>query len=702
MPTYANRHWAHLVCVYKGVPKTLATLSARAEATLIGTAARVVIHQSFDASESKGNVSTEAVYRFPLPENAAVCAFECEVDDRKIVGLVKEKEQARTEYKEAVKAGKSAGLLEEEDADVFQVSLGNIQGKVMRTRITYVQDYASDTDDEEIRFAILSKQLANRYGHHQPAETLSSDVSAQARVDASTSSDTNEPVVSITLNMPGPILSLQSPSHAAVAVSLGSTTNDQSDYMPNKARLELDAESGALPDKELVLVAKVKGMNQPTCVAERHPLDGTTALSVTLVPRFALNEIRTEIVVLVDRSGSMAGSKMDQARKALQVLLRSMAPGAFFNIISFGSDHSSLFPKSREYNADSLKIAEKHVDKMDANMGGTEIFRAVEAAIGSRREDMPTQLMLLTDGEVWDVNTLLDYVKGKVEAAEKVDSGAAFLRCFTLGIGNDVSHHLVEGIARCGGGFAQFVGSAEKLQAKVIKMLKAAVHPPIKFNVDWTEGVDVSKEDFEMVEAHAPEAEKPKPTISLFSATAVPPPPPALEPIEINRRIQQAPYHVPSLWPGTRFTVYAILDPSVPVPKHVTVTGVSPDGPLNLKVPVSASVEGTLVHILAARMLIRDIDDGRSYLKDAMKIKGPLPGTVAKDEIVRLGLKFSLASKHTSFLAVDEVVDPNVERPAKSHAHEAVIMCRSSVVEAAEVLNGGATVGPTLGLKKRS
>ncbi|KAJ3111436.1 hypothetical protein HDU96_005696 [Phlyctochytrium bullatum] len=665
-----------LILHFPNAPAPLSShsVSLRASVAIVHSGARVTISQTFhpaapsQTQDSKPFKASEALYQFPLPENAAVCAFECDVDGKRIAGIVKEKEEAREEYKAAVESGKTAGLVEQQQPDVFQISLGNIQGSKVTTHITYIQELAHDADAEEFRFTLLSKQLTRRYGDAPTAEKLPGTVGTSVTTNVARMNlddDDAPPAVSISLEMATPIVSVRSPSHASMVVSLGAAKAGGDDaFDPCKALIELEDEK-ALDDEELVVVAKVKGMNEPVCMVERHPLDGTHCVGVTMVPRFALNEIRSELVVLVDRSGSMAGGKIMQAALALEVFLKSIPPGSYFNIVGFGSHHQNLFPKSKEYSAATLKTASDHVANLKADLGGTEIQRALEAVFASRRTDMPTQVFVLTDGEVWNVESLIESVKSTVAKSEKEGKGKAFVRVFALGIGGSVSHHLVEGIARAGGGFAEFVGEQEKLKAKVIKMLKASVMPPLtNYKIDWTEGWKAPEkqngekdedDDFEMVEANGSEKKekvKKKPSIlSFFSASSKPAPPPAADVPKSARMVQQAPYIIPNIWPGVRFNAYAILDPSVPVPKTLTITADSTDGPISISLPVRPAPAGQTLHALAARKLIQDLEEERSFLADAFT--GPMPAGIAKKEMVRLGTHYCLASKHTSFLAVD-------------------------------------------------
>ncbi|KAJ3101743.1 hypothetical protein HDU97_001093 [Phlyctochytrium planicorne] len=658
--------WGHISFISAQEPgiagiKLLPAVCLQAKAEIVHSCASVTISQTFEiprlSDEASKAQPVEATYQFPLPENAAIYAFECKLDDRRIAGIVKEKDAARKEYTSAVQEGKTAIVFEQHAPDVFQVSLGNIESTRVVTHITYIQEVGHDADEEEIRFAILSKNIQARFGVPVQAETLSS--ASAAAVPASIS-NSDVPAVSISLDMPNHIMSFQSPSHSSMVLSMGATESDSYAFDPCKARIELGA--GCYPDKELVVVAKAKGLNEPVCMVERHPIDGTHAFSLTMVPRFALNEIRGELIVLVDRSGSMEGMKIKQAANALEVFLKSIPEGCFFNIIGFGTSHQMLFSKSKEYGPHSLKRAIKHVASLQADLGGTEIESAVQAAFKIRRKDMPTTLFILTDGEVWNVQSLMDTIRTEVEESEYSTTGKdaypnAFIRVFSLGIGNGVSHHLVEGIADVGRGFAEFVGETEKLKAKVIKMLKAAMLPPIKdCRIHWTNGSkphESAEEDFEVIgdkdfNKQASTSEVPPSTLSEIS--------------ESKKLIQQTPFEIRSIFPGVRFNAYALLDASAPVPNEVTITALSPDGSVELSIPVIQAKEGVTIHTMAARKLIKDIEYGQSFLSPMFE--GASPKDTAKEEIIRLGTKFCLASKHTSFLAIDTGTDTEILKRA--------------------------------------
>jgi hypothetical protein len=106
----------------------------------------------------------------------------------------------------------------------------------------------------------------------------------------------------------------------------------------------------------------------------------------------------------------------------------------------------------------------RYVDTFGSNFGGTETLQAVKACCEARHKELSTELMLLTDGDIWAQQQMFDYI------SEETKSGD--VRVFPIGIGSGVSSALIEGVARAGRGFAQMVTDYEKLDSKIIRMVR--------------------------------------------------------------------------------------------------------------------------------------------------------------------------------------------------------------------------------------
>ncbi|RIB25180.1 hypothetical protein C2G38_2068169 [Gigaspora rosea] len=621
----------------------------------VSVEANTTVYQTYKNIESN---SIEALYKFPLHEATAVCKFEAEIDGKgKIKGIVKEAKSAAKEYDEAIQQGHGAYLLEQHQSDVFQCSIGNITaGQTVVIKITYVTELKHDAETEKVRF-VFPTAIAPRYG--SSGYSSANDGKKLIPDAISYSSEANYYLnLAVTCRMTSVIQSIESPSHHI-------STELNIDGNPNVSRITL-AEQITYLEKDFILIVKSLGLDQPRAFVEYNPQTETNCIMLTLVPKFAINTIMSELIFVIDRSGSMQSGPMKKASEALQLLLRSLPEDCFFNVISFGSQFDSLFEKSQPYSENSFLKALKHAQEMTANYGGTEIYNPIKWAFDNSRNDMPTSVFLLTDGQVNNVDQIIELIKS-CEEKKKDD-----VRFFSIGIGNSVSHNLVESVSRAGKGYAQFVTNNERMDKKILGMLKNAIKPPIKdYNITWTNQIveDVLPMETESVDVD-------KPTISFFSDNTTPPP--VVQNFFTDIKIQQAPFLIPPIYPGVRFIVYCILEKGVEACKEIILSANSHDGPMKLSIPLDpVTLQGSKIHTLAARKLIQDLDDGTSFIHKHPRNSGKLiPVSLVREQIVKLGIAYTLASKYTSFLAIDER-DNKVVAETQSLPNQRIIPARS-------------------------
>ncbi|KAJ7686799.1 von Willebrand factor type A domain-containing protein [Mycena rosella] len=646
---------------------SLPLLNVRAEAGVKELAAQVKLTQTY-ANDAAFPI--EAKYSFPIPARAAVCTFiMIKQDGTRVVGSVQEKQEAGETYNAAVAQGQQASLMEQKTPDVFEVSVGNIpSNEQVQIELVYATELSEDEEGDSIRFH-LPVHIGARYGQApQSAHSV-------FRSTVFISSSSKAPFLSIAANVEAivPISKIGSPSHT-VSTELGpdpKLPNFKDLPFSNYARISLSSDSAL--DKDFVLTIKSAGLDTPRCVAELHPTHDTVALGLTLVPRFKLPDLsRQEFVFLVDRSGSMGGNRIAAARKALVVMLRALPhQDSLFQIMSFGSWCSALWPTgSKSYNQETLEEATRHVDAMQADYGGTEIRAALQQCFKARKWDRPMSVLVLTDGDAWDLDGVFNEIKSAVAAAPKT----AYVRVSVLGIGNSASTAMCEGIARLGNGTCMMVGEEEtSFTGKIARMLKAARSPPISdITVDWGRPPVKGKtaappgdDEFEIVEKAS---EKKK--LNIFDQgiddpmetddTPTPPPPAVVLPPPAA--VQQAPFVIRNLFPNIRLNAYAILQGKT-IPKTVIIRGSTADGAeIELPIPITFShlqnAPGAppAIHALAARKIIQDLEDGQHAL--AATLANPddtdLLARTVKASIIRLGKTYSISSSHTSFVAVDE------------------------------------------------
>jgi Ca-activated chloride channel homolog len=572
-------------------PVALAGVSIAADVR--GLCAKVTVAQRYINRETR---PIEAVYVFPLDEGAAVCGFEAIIDGTLVVGEVKERDEAFRIYDDAMEAGHGAYLLDEERPDVFQASVGNLPpGKEVLLKITYVTEV--DVDSGSLRFVVpttVSPRYApqiDRVGVGRPdAETLNPAVAWSVPYGLE---------LSARIAMPGGTARVESPSHPISVVTDGSAVV-----------VSLAQQQAAL-DRDFVLSVSASALDVPRAWLERSD-DGREAVAVAFVPRIDATPSPAEVIFVIDRSGSMGGSSIEEVRNALQLCLRSMMTGCRFNIVGFGSTHEALFPESQPYDERSLAAASAHAASLDADLGGTEILPALQSVLEQKHNGLPRQVVVLTDGQVTNTEAVLDLVR----------SHTADTRVFSFGIGAGSSRHLVQGMARAGGGSAEFIAPGERIEPKVVRLVNRLLTPALTdVRVDWG-----------------------------------------------GLSVVAAPSMIPPVFTGARLVVYGFVERSPSA--TLRLSGTAPAGPVSFDVPLDpqSAVAGSVVSTLAARARIRELEESPAWLSTRGSRQQRARTSDVSREIIDLAVRYSLISRETSFVRASRAARAR-RRAAASHPH---------------------------------
>ncbi|XP_069003868.1 von Willebrand factor A domain-containing protein 5A-like isoform X9 [Embiotoca jacksoni] len=569
--------------------------------------------------ENKEDKPLEAVFVFPLPGDAAVCHFSAQIGQTQIVAEVKEKQKAREEYDDALSSGQQAFLLEESEQspDIFSLSVGSLPpGESASIRLDYVTELAVQADDG-LRFC-LPAVLNPRY---QPLGSGGSGGSGGVQVTSVPAS-----LVPYSLSFSARVSSPRPISKVESSCSLDSLQYLNSDQ--TQATIKLAA--GHKFDRDVELLIYYKDAHQPTAVveagqasAEPGSLMGDPVVMVSLYPEFPQSVMSSvascgEFVFLLDRSGSMGCSinnskqqetRISSARDTLLLLLKSLPMGCYFNIYSFGSSYEHIFPKSVEYSQQTMEEALKKVGEMGANLGGTEILSPLQHIYSqSCIPSQPRQLFVFTDGEVGNTKQVLDLVKK--------NSGSH--RCFSFGIGEGSSSALINGLAKEGGGHAQFITGTDRMQPKVMQSLRFALQPAVvDISVTW----DLPKG---------------------VSVTVLSPP-------------------ITALFQGQRSLIYAQLTGQSPKAAEgcVTVKYSLAGHPSQNQLRFSlkpAEDTGSTVHRLGARTLIRSLE------MEERERRGQPDGGL-KEKVVQLSVQSGVSSSFTAFIAVNKADGEAIQGP---------------------------------------
>ncbi|XP_044058720.1 von Willebrand factor A domain-containing protein 5A-like [Siniperca chuatsi] len=417
--------------------------------------------------ENKEDKPLETVFVFPLPGDAAVCHFSAKIGQTQIVAEVKEKQEARQKYDDALSSGQQAFLLEESEQspDIFSLSVGSLPpGESASIRLEYVTELAVQADDG-LRFC-LPAVLNPRY---QPQGSGGSGGGSVQVTSVPASLVPYSLSFSARVSSPHPISKVE--SHCSL---------DPLQYLnTEQTQATVKLAAGHKFDRDVELLIYYKDAHQPTAVVEAGQasakpgtLMGDPVVMLSLYPEFSqavMSSVSScgEFVFLLDRSGSMdcatnnskqQETRIGSARDTLLLLLKSLPMGCYFNIYSFGSSYEHIFSKSVEYSQKTLEEALKKVEQMGADLGGTEILEPLKHIYSqSCIPSQPRQLFVFTDGEVGNTKEVINLVKK--------NSGSH--RCFSFGIGEGASSALINGLAKEGGGHAQFVTGTDRMQPKV-------------------------------------------------------------------------------------------------------------------------------------------------------------------------------------------------------------------------------------------
>ena len=348
----------------------------------------------------------EVLFRFPLEKSHAVVGLTALIDGRKIKADVREKEEARAQYDDAIASGLSAAIAEEKSGDVFSVALGNFPpGKEAQIQLQLVGELGIDAEGG-VRFSLPST-LKPRY---TPVGSTDPLAPVPRREGQQVESGSISAVSWFHMTVEGAegVAEVTSPTH-----SITVTAKVDADQL--KVCLSKEKELGS----DLVILLKHKNMHVPKALVEGGVKEKNagkfmsgTAVMVNFFPGFANVEAACEFIFLVDRSGSMSGSYIRSARETLVLFLKSLPEGSYFNILGFGSSYEKLFPSSVCYNEQHLEKAIQHTQGMSANLGGTELLPPLKHVFGQLcRSGYSRQVFVLTDGSVSNTSACIQQMK---------------------------------------------------------------------------------------------------------------------------------------------------------------------------------------------------------------------------------------------------------------------------------------------------
>jgi Ca-activated chloride channel family protein len=405
--------------------RSLPLVSAALHGTAQGGIARLVLEQRFENPYAE---TLHVTYRMPLPADGAVSGYAFVLAGRTVTGRVQRKQEARERFERAIASGHTAALLEQERADIFTQSIGNLPAReALVARITIDQRLAWLPEGEwELRFPTV---IGPRYvaATDTPAEVRGSRViTAPGGVAAR---------IEISVEIRDPLAAGRKPSSPSHALTTGA----------GGVAVLRDA-GGARLDRDIVVrwpvAGPATGISLATCRADRG--DDCYGL-VTIVPPANTARDRAlarDLILLIDTSGSMAGGPLDKAKAVLALAIESLGDDDRLEMIEFASAPRRYKPQPVAATPGEKQAALRWLRKLSAG-GGTEMRAAVIEALRALRPGAQRQVVLATDG----------YIGGEDSIVAQLHAGLpASCRLHFVGVGSSVNRGLATAMARAGRG----------------------------------------------------------------------------------------------------------------------------------------------------------------------------------------------------------------------------------------------------------
>jgi len=448
------------------------------KAQISGFLSRVTVTQEF---ENPFKEKIEAVYTFPLPQNAAVDDMTMLVGDRTVRGKILRREEAQAVYEAAKNNGQTASLLEQERPNIFTQSVANIlPGEQIKITISYVETLKYEDGSYEFVFPMV---VGPRYvpGNATGAQGNGFAPDTDRVPDASRITPKPPPVgmraghdisIDVTLDAGVPIDGLNAKTHEVLL--------EQPDIRHAHISLK-DQET--IPNKDFILRYDVAGKKINDALLT-HSTGHSGFFTLILQPpeRVTVEDVTPkELVFVLDTSGSMSGFPIEKAKETMKLALDNLYPYDTFNLITFAGDEHILFPEPVPATKENLEKAQKFLDTREGG-GGTEMMKAIKASMDpSDKQDHVRIVCFMTDGYVGNDMEIIGEVQKHPNA-----------RVFSFGIGSSVNRFLLDNMAKYGRGEVEYVGLNDDGSAAAKRFHERVRNPLLTdLSIDWN-GMPVS------------------------------------------------------------------------------------------------------------------------------------------------------------------------------------------------------------------
>ncbi len=419
--------------------------------------ARLLVHHTFRSSEKR---PLEVIYSFGLPRDAALRRFRVSGEGFSAHSELRAVEEAVKAYEEGLEAGRLATLARQYGDGLVNLTLGNIRpGETVTVALEVLAGVEAHDDGLRFRFPFTlapcyhpqarAGEVSEGMGEIElPEEEFGDLILPRFAADAT---KLHEVGFDLRVRMPGGVREIGSPSHA-LRVSQGE----------GGGRVGL-ATGRDVPDRDLVLDVRTRNGMEGVLSGLDSQGRGRFAAMVRSRTFGERSEAPRQVVFVLDRSGSMGGAPIQQARKAVEACLGALAAEDRFGVVAFDDRIEVFRPSLAPGTSEHRKEAREFLRGVDAR-GGTELASGIAKAAGILGRE-GGDLLVLTDGQVYGTEKILAEARG------------TGVRIHCLGIGSASQDRFLALLARETGGVSRFLTARERVDVTVVDVFASIGRP---------------------------------------------------------------------------------------------------------------------------------------------------------------------------------------------------------------------------------
>lgn len=393
----------------------------------------------------------EGYFLFPVPHDVVISKFTMDINGVTHEAELLDAQKARKIYEEIVRRSKDPALLEYYGKGMFRVRIFPIlPQKEQKIELTYTETLPKDNGTIEYSFPMNTEKYSAK-----PIKQVS---------------------FKIDINGNEKIKTVYCPTHKVEIIRKGD----------ERATVGFEA-SNVKSDRDFKLYYNLDKSKVGLSLLNYKAPNEDGYFFINLSPGFGAKQeaVAKDIVFVMDKSGSMAGEKLEQAKKALRFCVENLNPKDRFEIIPFSTEATSLFGKVDQFNAENKRKAIDFIDDIRP-IGGTNIEEALDLALSAQQSDSkrPFFVIFMTDGKPTIGETEEDPLLKKVAAINKEN-----VRIFTFGIGTNLNTHLLDKLTASTNAYRTYVLPDEDIEVKVSDFYTKASSPvltDIKVEFDKT------------------------------------------------------------------------------------------------------------------------------------------------------------------------------------------------------------------------